>query len=267
MDNIDNNLYSYFTKRDIKLVNHSFENRGEISLESIKRQISNIVVFQNNAKGYKDNILPRIGSSIGRDLEGYKVQVKNLELDLDYITDKIDKNSVDIFILEEGEMLLSRGRRAINHVENSNYSKLIRRSMANYEVCLGRVCEGNLRMDENGKVEIGTIKYLTYNLVEHDFYSYLKRLRKKNNILDIECLIKYFAEKSLLKDDSIEYLRGLLSYPVESLKLWEKYRINKKNLTEEEYMDGFYKAKKNDGKELIAREYEKNNSQREKIVY
>ena len=46
-----------------------------------------------------------------------------------------------------------------------------------------------------------------------------------------------------------------------------KYKINKKNLTEEEYMDGFYKAKKNDGQELIAREYEKNNSQREKIVY
>lgn len=266
MNNINNNLYSYFTNKDIKIVNHSFENRGEISLESIKRQISNIVVFQNASKGYKDNILPRIGSSIGRELEGYKVQVKNLELDLDGITEKVDKNRVDIFILEEGEKLLSRGKRSINHVENSNYIKLIRRSMVNYEVCLGRVCEGNLSKGENGKLEIGTIKYLTYNLVEHDFYSYLKSIRKKNNILDIEWLIEYFVERSSLEEDSIEYLKGLLSYPVEGLKLWDKYRRNKKNLTEEEYVDGFHKANKNDGKELIAKGSEKDNSQCAKFI-
>ena len=253
MNDIDNNLYSYFTSRDIKIVNQRFENIRKISLEDIKMQIRNIVTFQNAVKGYKDNILPRIGGSIGKELECYKVQVKNLELDLERITEKIDKNIVDIFILEEGGDLLSRANRAISHVENSNYIKLIKRSMCKYEVCLGAVSEENLRKDKNGNIEIGTIKYLTYNLVEQDAYSYLRHIKKKNYKIDIEYLIEYFANESLLEEDSIEYLKGLMSYPAESLRLWDKYRRNKKKLTEEEYVDAFYKAKRNDINNLIVK--------------
>lgn len=245
MNNINNNLYSYFTNKNIKILNNNFENRGQISLESVEKQISNIVIFQNLAKGYKDNILPRIGASIGRDLENYKVQIKNLELDLDSRVEKSDKNSIDTFILEYGESILDRAKRAVTQVENSNYKNLIRRSMSSYEVCLGRVDEGNLRMNKNGKIEVGTIKYLTYNLIEHDFYSYLKRIIKKNISIDIEYLIECFVEKSSLTDDSIEYINGLILYPIESLRLWDKYRRNKKKLTYEEYIESFNRFKIN----------------------
>lgn len=219
----------------------------------MERQLNNIIDFQNKAKGYKDNILPRIGASIGKDLEGYKVQIKSLEYDLERINEKIDKNSVDIFILEKGNSFLSRGKRAIEYIESNNYKKLIRRSMENYEICLVRVEENNLRCVENGNIEVGTINYLTYNLIEHDIYSYLKRIKRKTDLIDIEYTIEYFVSKSLLDDDSIKYLNGLLSYPLESLRIWNKYRKNKKNLTEEEYIDAFYKAIKIDGNELIAK--------------
>lgn len=253
MNDIDNNLYSYFTSRDIKILNQRFENIRKISLEDIKIQIKNIVGFQNAVKGYKDNILPRIGGSIGKELECYKVQIKNLELDLERITYKKEKNIVDIFILEEGEDLLSRANRAISYVENSNYIKLIKRSMGEYEVCLGVATEENLRKDKNGNLEVGTIKYLTYNLVEQDAYSYLRYVKRKNYKIDMEYLIEYFANESLLEDDSIEYLKGLMSYPAESLRLWDKYRRNKKKLTEEEYVAAFYKAKRNDSNDLIVK--------------
>lgn len=253
MNDIYNNLYSYFTSKDIKIVNYSFESIRRISLEDIKMQIRNIVMFQKEFKGYKDNILPRIGSTIGKELEGYKVQVKNLELDLEVINEKLDKNIVDIFLLEEGEKLLSKARLSILDVESSNYIKLIRRSMMNYEVCLGSVTEENLRKGEDFRLEIGTIKYLNYNLFEQDMYSYLKYIKRKNCNVDIEYLIEYFVEESLLDEDSIEYLRGLVSYPFESLKLWDKYRRSKKKLTEQEYIDGFYKAKKIDSNDLIVK--------------
>lgn len=245
VNRINNNLYSYFTEKNIKIVNHSFENRETISLESVKRQIDNIIVFQTLSKGYKDNILPRICGSIGKDLESYKVQIKTLELDLDSRSEKIDKNSVDTFILEYGDSILSQAKRSVIQVENSNYTKLIRRSMSGYEVCLGRVGEGNLRVNESGEIEVGSIKYLTYNLIEHDFYSYLKRIIRKNRELNVEYLIELFVEKSLLTEDSSEYLNGLILYPLESLRLWDKYRKNKKRLTEEEYIERFYTAKIN----------------------
>lgn len=117
--------------------------------------------------------------------------------------------------------------------------------MSGYEVCLGRVDEGNLRTNENGEIEIGTIKYLTYNLIEHDLYAYLKRIIKKNILVNIDELIEYFVELSSLTDDSIDYLNGLIEYPIESLRLWDKYRRNKKKLTDDEYLEEFNKLKIN----------------------
>ncbi|MGL5086440.1 MAG: hypothetical protein ACRC68_12105 [Clostridium sp.] len=252
MNEIENNLYSYFTNKDIKIVNKRFETRNSaISLENIKFQIDNVIKFQSLCKGYTDNILPRIGGSIGRDLESYKVQIKNLEIDIISIKNKSIKNRVDILLAEEGDKLLRAGIDAINRVENSGYNNIIRRSMRNYEICLGSVSENNLRVNDDGKIEVGTIKYLTYNLLEHDFYSYIKHLRKRNNKMDIDELIYYFVEKALLENNSIEYLKALLSYPIESLRLWDKYRRNKKELTQEQYIEGFYRAKRNDDNELI----------------
>lgn len=252
MENIDNNLYSYFTDKGINIVNKRFENRNTyMCLESVIAQVDIIINFQNLSKGYTDNVLPRIGGAIGRELEGYKVQIKNLQIDLLYISKKIEKNNVDMFILEEGEKLLDRGMKAIYEAENSNYNKLIRRSMKSYEICLGNVTENNLRINELGNFEIGTIKYLSYNLLENDIYAYLKNVRKRNNNIDLESLIVYFIEKSKLELDSENYIKSLLSYPAESLRLWDKYRRNKKEITEKQYIEGFYKAKKNDGNELI----------------
>lgn len=251
MRDINNNLYSYFTSREIKIASSNFKNVRKVSLDEFKMQIDNIIMFQNSFKGYKDNILPRIGGAIGKDFESYKLQVKRLELDLERISEKIDKEIVDIFLLEEGERLLNLARIAIAYVENSNYKNLIRRSMKNYEVCLGKVDESNMRINESGKLEIRTIKYLAYNLVEQDLYYYLKYIKKRNNNIDLEYLINYFVQESLLEDDSREYLKGLISYPVESLKLWDRYLKSKKNLTEKQYIDGFYRAKIIDSNELI----------------
>ena len=123
--------------------------------------------------------------------------------------------------------------------------------MINYEICLGNACENNLRVNEDGKIEVGTIKYLTYNLIEQDFYCYIKHLRKRNYNINIQELIYYYVEKSLLENNSVDYLKGLVSYPVESLRLWDKYRRNKKEITLQQYIDAFYKANRNDGNELI----------------
>ncbi|MGL5353893.1 MAG: hypothetical protein ACRDA5_11305, partial [Clostridium sp.] len=138
MNDIENNLYSYFTNKDIKIANKRFDSRNlEMSLENIKEQIDNIIKFQNLCKGYTENVLPRIGGSIGRELESYKLQIKNLQVDLIAISEKSSRNSFDTLILEEGENLLIRGIDAISKAEGSDYNKIIRRSMINYEICLG----------------------------------------------------------------------------------------------------------------------------------
>lgn len=171
-------------------------------------------------------------------------------MDLNYKKSIASSNIVDEYIIKNGKEFINMGELSINHVLKSNYMDLIKRSMRNYEVCLVRVDQGNLKKTDSG-LNIGSIKYLTYNLIENDLYSYIKRIRRRNSDIDLESLIVSYVQKSLLNNDSIEYLKGLASYPFETLKVWDKYLRGRDLLTEDEYIDLFSKAKIIDGKSII----------------
>jgi len=102
------------------------------------------------------------------------------------------------------------------------------------EICIGKVDRNNLRKNE-GKIEIGTIKGMTYNLVEEELYNYIKKLQRKQFDIDEEELIKLFVYGSHLSFNSFDYLRGLCSYPKDFLKTWERYRDSKKEKTNQIY--------------------------------
>lgn len=171
-------------------------------------------------------------------------------MDFKYRKDITNSTLVDQYIINNGEELLKRGELSINHILKNNYINLIKRSMMNYEVCLVRVDQGNLKKSEKG-LNVGSLKYLTYNLIENDLYSYIKRLKRKSNNIDLESLAVNYVNKSSLGNDSVEYLKGLISYPFETLKVWDKYLRGKEVLTEDEYMELFSRAKLIDGESII----------------
>lgn len=107
--------------------------------------------------------------------------------------------------------------------------------MNRQEICIGRVDHGNLRKNKE-KFEIGTIKNMTYNLVEEDMYKYIKKLQRKRINIDEEELINIFVHSSHLSFNSLEYLRGLCSYPRDFFRSWERYRQNKKGKTNDEFL-------------------------------
>ena len=109
-------------------------------------------------------------------------------------------------------------------MDNESYFDLIRRSMNNYEMCLGRVDEGNLKLAENEILKIRTTKYISYNLIEHDLFNYIKRIKRRNFNIQIEKVIDEFVYKSSLSEKSKNYLTALCNYPFETMKLIYKYR-------------------------------------------
>ena len=143
-------------------------------------------------------------------------------------------NSMDEFILNNGENILRKVDEAIDNLKEIDYLGIIKRSMKNYEICLGRVDESNLR--ENETVEIGSLRGISYNLVEEDIYSYLKRVKKRDNNANVDRFIEEYISLSGLNKDSKEYISILLSIPYDSLKQWYRYKYNKKNLSPEEYL-------------------------------
>jgi len=212
----------YLNIRGITIMEQYFSYDKNIYKKDITTQINLIVELHKTLIGCNFNELSRIKSTIGKEVESYKVQIKKLQSHYDYIISKACTNEVEKLILSNGKIMLKQAKEALNYIYEHDYFGVIKRSMNREEICLGKVDSSNLRKVE-GKIEIGIIKGMAYNLVEEDLYSYIKKLQRKQVNIDEEELIKIFVHGSHLSFNSFDYLRGLCSYPKDFFKLWERY--------------------------------------------
>lgn len=213
-------------------------------------QISLIIQIQKILRGKKTNIIPRVESSIGKEIESFTVMAKKTLKMIKSFEEKYNKNDFDIFIIDEGNKILSRANKSLNALDEDEYLKIIIRSMNNYDICLGRVDEGNLKK-EGLIIYTRTTRYISYNMIEHDCYNYIKKLKKRGYEGDIIKLINDFAYKSNLNRDSINYMTVLSNYPLESIKTLLKLKEERDKFSDEEWIKEIGIAKKIDGIELL----------------
>lgn len=244
-------ILDYLESKNIIVEDKNFHKSNySITNYNISKQIELIIEVEKILMGKKDTILPRIDSSIGKEVESMKVQVRKSLKNMSLLEQKENKNSFDYYILEEGNKIINRAKKSIEALNKDEYLSLIMRSMNKYEICLGRVDEGNLKI-ENGVINIRTIKYLSYNMIEQDCYCYLKRLKKRGYQYSIESTINDFISKSDLGKASENYIKVLANYPLESMKLLMKLKYEKEKLTEEEWIKEINISRNIDGKELF----------------
>lgn len=214
------------------------------------KQIENIYLFNKAISPYINNTLPRIGAAIGKEINSYELQIIFIERYVKSLELKKDLSLVDYYLIKYAVDILELGKRSINHIYSNNYRGLIERSMINYEVCLGRVDENNLNIVDN-KIFIRNYNYLTYNLKEHDIYSYIKKLKRKKLDKNLEEVIKYYIDISSLNEDSKEYIRGLASYPNEQLRVIEKYILKRIDLDVDKIIELLEKARIMDSRGIV----------------
>lgn len=106
--------------------------------------------------------------------------------------------------------------------------------MKKNEITLGRADEKNLRV--TSELEIGTLKNVSYNLVEEDIYDYLKRVKIKNKKISLEKCIDKYIERSCLSEDSRDYIAILLMIPYGTLNIWYKYAYGRNKYSYEEQL-------------------------------
>ena len=240
----------YFESKGIVVVGKYFPHSTEFGRKSYENQISTMVEFHKLLINCTFDGLSKFGSTIGREIENYKVQLKKVQRNYKILLDKGSKNDVEKLFLSEGKRMIDKGRMSVDYICNNGYLDIIKRSMNREEICIGRADEGNLRK-VNGKFEIGVIKSMSYNLVEEDLYKYIKRIQKKEIKIDEEEFIRCFVHQSHLSLSSINYLKGLCTYPRDFFKTWEKYKNNKKNKSDEEYLELLSRSLKYEEKNFI----------------
>lgn len=244
-------IYEYLSNRNIIVNDEKF--REKSASNNISEQVQLITDVHSKLLGGKEVVIPRIQSVIGKEIASYKVEVRKNKNYLNKI--EMEKNISDFqaYLLSESKKIIEEAESVINMLDSDIYFKLIKRSMKRYEICLGRVDEGNLKKDKNDIIYIRTSKYIAYNLLEHDCYNYIKKLKKKKSKNNIENIIIDFVNKSSLGEESIRYLNILASYPIESMKLLSKYRSNELNTTNEGIEKKLEIAKEIDRIELYER--------------
>ncbi|WP_297422669.1 spore coat protein [Clostridium sp.] len=221
-------MIEYLDGKGITIIGQNFSYDKNIQKRDIVSQIELIVEVHKILVGCNFAGLNRIKSSIGKEVESYKVQIKKLQRHYDYIISKPCTNDIEKIILSNGKIMLRKAKKALNYIYENDYYGVIKRSMNREEICIGKVDKNNLRKIQ-GKIEIGTIKGMAYNLVEEDLYNYIKKLQRKEFDIEEEELIKIFVRGSHLSFNSFDYLKGLCSYPKDFLKTWERYRDRKRD--------------------------------------
>jgi hypothetical protein len=199
-------------------------------------------------RGYNCNGSYRINSTIGKRVEGMKVYISRLKRDLESRGEKSFLNSMDRFLLNKGENIIKQGKEALDGIKEIDYLGLIRRSMKKNEMCLGRVDEENIK--KSNKIEIGTIKNISYNLIEEDIYEYLKKIRRRTKIFNEDLCIKNYTIEEKLQNSSREYIKLLLEIPYDSLRHWYRYAQGKRIMAPEDYLLSIEESLKYESKRI-----------------
>ena len=241
-------IYEYLSSRSIIISDEKFKDNAEVSVSD---QIQLISDAHKRLLDGKEAIIPRIQSVIGREFEGYKVDIKKNKNYINKIINNKSTNYIEDYLIDEGSRIIKKAQETLSLLDLEIYFSIIKRSMKRYEICLGRVDESSLKRDKNEIIYIRSNKYIVYDLLESDCYNYIKKIKRRKKGSGINNIIDEFVNKSALDQGSIKYLRILSIYPNESMKILNKCRNGRIDITNEDVVSKFRNAKECDGIKLL----------------
>ncbi len=247
------NFQQYLNIQGVKKVNFMLKNNETLNRfileEKVIEQLSIISEIHKLSCGFNGYLRKRIDNHTCKLIEEDKIQLKRFKRSLERIKENGPTDRVEEIVLEKGDAILERGEKVINTIMDNGYMDLVARSMKNVEICLTNVDFDNLGKGET--IEIVNFDDIAYNMVEMDCYYFLSKLKRKGFNVDFSRCIDRFCELENLEDNSKNFILALLSYPYEFMKIYDKYRKNKKNWNEEEYIRRLLTGIREDEKSLI----------------
>lgn len=231
---IKGDLYEFMNEKKIEVA-HDSKCFYECN-KDIYTQLEILIDIHRRIKEYRDNLNPRLGGNIGKRIQGYKNLIRKLEISLQKSSYQNVKNEFDIYIYTNGKNILKNIKNRIESIERNGYKSIIKRSIENYEICIGR-CDGG-SLNRNGEwIYLKDIKKMKYDLLEEDAITLLQKSIRKNQDMNLLDLINKYVNELNLGEFSYKYILDSVNVPVDILKVWNKYIEGKTDMAPEEYVN------------------------------
>lgn len=246
-------INNYLHEKQINVVTGKEKIKKILSREldeyNILRQIEIISMFHERMKNSSGFFLLSIQSSIGKEIEECKVQIKKLRRALAKIEERGPTSSFDSELYSLAPKILDRAEKCISYISDDEYISIILRSMENNEVCLGSCDSNNLWLD--GEIKVCDISRLCFNTVECDCIAYLSKLKRRGVNISWENAVAEFTHYEGLGNISKNFILAMISYPFEFMRICDKKREGKKRWDDNEYARRLNLALLKDGEALI----------------
>ncbi|MDU1413016.1 MAG: hypothetical protein E6929_09380 [Clostridium sp.] len=243
----------YLCSRGIKKVDFMLKNNETLNRnileQKVNKQLYVIKEVHDVSCGFNGYLRKRINNHTCKYIEEEKVRYKKFCRAYEKLKETGPDNNIEEVFLSNGDYIIERGKECFEKINDNNYMDLVRRSMERVEICLTDVDFDNL--GKNDTIEIVNFEDIAYNMIEMDCYYFLSKLKRKGFNVDFNKSVDTFCNIENLDDSSAIFIRSLLSYPHEFLKFFEKYKKNKKNWNEDEYIRRLINGIREDEKSLI----------------
>lgn len=205
----------------------------------ILRQIDILCKFHKSTGNIKGEYLLVLDSNLGKRLQKLKIQERRNERYFNELKVKGAEDKFEKILLENCSGLFSQAKRSLDQAEDKGqYISLIFRSMNRNELSIGDGSSENL-FYSNG-VKVKNIKKISLDMVEWDLINFLFKVKRKNIKFDLDNAIKTFVTCEGLDQKSEEFIKAILEYPLDFMRLCEKRRQNKKSWTNQQYENKLY---------------------------
>ncbi|URZ07988.1 spore coat protein [Clostridium felsineum] len=246
----DTSFIDYIRKKGINICNTvHVMNKNYIDEKKIIEQIHIIGEFHKIARDYNGFDVKNIKNKIGKLVGQYKIQEKNLKK---YAAIKEKSNELTMFdeyFLSTYKGVIKRCEKCLNYISDDKYIQIIKRGMRNNDICLGNCYFDNLWKDK----ELCIVDYsdVAFNMVEIDGIKFLNKLKINNFDFDFELLIDEYILTEGIERESENFMKALISFPVEYIKCVERYQRNTDKDLEDKFTAKLNKAIRKDGESII----------------
>lgn len=241
---------NYLQSNDIIIVKKfaTFEKHG-YSDNEIKEHINLIVKVQEVLNNYDPNDFFVFKSFVWKKPEHLNKNLRSLKKYYNKLLEEGPKNKYESHILKNGEECIRRGTRCSDELKLVKYKLLIKRSMVNKEIALGKTHYDNLKLEE--KIKIKDIKSVGYNMAEMDIIQFLNKAKKNISDKELTQHIDYFCNLKGLSSISKRFILTMLSFPTKFIKYSLRYFENPAYYMQNTHIDKFKNALVLDGDSLI----------------